>query len=100
MTLITNNNEFWIKEKPTKYTFILCLVVCTLSFTTKMQQFQWTMKANYVLPHVPYFNYLKYNLKKSRSNLYVWMVLDYDMWHNENVTCDMLIIFFPIDLGG
>jgi hypothetical protein len=34
------------------------------------------------------------------SNLYVWMVLDYDMRHNENVTNDMLINLFPIDLGG
>ncbi len=34
------------------------------------------------------------------SNLYVWMVLDYDMQHNENVTNDMLINLFPIDLGG
>jgi len=59
------------------------------------------MKANDVLPHVPYFNYFKYNLKKSKmSNLYVWMVLDCDVWHNENVTRDMLIKFVPIDLGG
>jgi hypothetical protein len=34
------------------------------------------------------------------SNLYVLMVLDYDMWHNENVTSDMLIKIFPINLGG
>jgi hypothetical protein len=28
------------------------------------------------------------------------MILDCDMWHNENVTHDMLIKFVPIDLGG
>jgi hypothetical protein len=34
------------------------------------------------------------------SNLYVWMVLHCDMWHNKNVTRDMFIEFVPIDLGG
>jgi hypothetical protein len=38
--------------------------------------------------HVTYLNILSIILIKAKmSNLYVWMLLECDMWHNQNVPC-------------
>ncbi len=46
-----------------------------------------------------YYYYSIYeNFKISKIfNLYVWMVLGYDTWHNQNVPCDILINFSQIE---
>ncbi len=50
-----------MKEKINKYKFIFDSIIYILSHATKMQLFWSQLKANDVLPHVPIFDYLKYN---------------------------------------
>jgi hypothetical protein len=57
-----------ILKKSTNINLSFDSIVYILSHATKMQLFWSQLRANYVLPHVLTFDYLKYNNNNNNNN--------------------------------
>jgi hypothetical protein len=99
MTLVANDNEFWMKEKINKIRFHLLIYQYVLSLVIRMRLFWWT-REQIMCCHVSQLLIIK-NISllfwNNPRRLFLYLDgLDCDTWCNKNLSCGILIEFVQI----